>query len=170
MFAHAGAAWVKVGLAGIGDRACALKLLNAAARGAGPGRTIAVAYADYQHAGSLSPFDVLQIAASARLAGVLVDTADKGGPGLRTLIPAVALGEWIAAARHAGLLVAAAGRLAAEDIHSIRTAGADIVGVRGAACDGGRRGTVTIEKVRLLKGVVNVSRADSPERWLRPHP
>jgi uncharacterized protein (UPF0264 family) len=169
-FVQAGAGLVKVGLARIGDRARARSLLASAARGAGADRVIAVAYADYRRAGTLSPLDVLDIADAVHVAGVLLDTADKRGPRLRTLVPAPALGQWVMTVRRAGLLVALAGRLAADDIDEIRSAGADIVGVRGAACDGGRDGCVTAERVRLLKGRVHVSRADTVEGRLRTDP
>ena len=43
-----------------------------------------------------------------------------------------------------------AGKLTADDLGFVRNAGADIAGVRGAACEGGRTGRVTVEKVRLL--------------------
>jgi len=36
----------------------------------------------------------------------------------------------------------------------VRDAGADIAGVRGAACVGGRSGTVAADRVRLLRRVV----------------
>jgi (5-formylfuran-3-yl)methyl phosphate synthase len=169
-FAQAGAALIKVGFAGIGNPARARALLASAARGAGAERVIAVAYADYRRAGSLSPLDVLSVADAVHVAGVLLDTADKQGPRLRHLVPAAALGEWVVAVRRVGLLAALAGRLVSEDIDDLRSAGADIVGVRGAACDGGRDGCVSAEKVRLLKGRVHVSRADPVEGWLRTDP
>jgi uncharacterized protein (UPF0264 family) len=168
-FAQAGAALVKVGLAGVGGRRQARILLAAAARGAGSPSVIAVAYADAGCAGSPSPFDTLDAARDVGLAGILLDTADKHGPRLPALMPAPLLDRWIAAARQAGLLVAIAGGLRSDDIGRLERTGADIIGVRGAACDGGRAGQVSIEKVRLLKGVVHVSRADPVERWVRTH-
>ena len=62
-----------------------------------------------------------------------------------------ALAAWVADAHDAGLLVALAGKLTADDLTFVRDAGADIAGVRGAACDGGRTGRVTADKVRLLR-------------------
>ncbi len=44
-----------------------------------------------------------------------------------------------------------AGRLTAEDIEIVHEAGADIVGVRGAACEGGRCGIVTAGRVGALR-------------------
>jgi uncharacterized protein (UPF0264 family) len=80
----------------------------------------------------------------------LLDTADKSGPGLRALIAPAALAEWIAHAHRRGLIAAVAGQLTAPDLSFVRDAGADIAGVRGAACDGGRQGRVSRKRVRSL--------------------
>jgi uncharacterized protein (UPF0264 family) len=151
-FVSAGAALVKIGFAGTtaADRLDALAA--AAVRGAGPGRVIAVAYADHEHAGSAHSDDILDAAMRAGAAGLLIDTADKRGPGLLGLIAVPALGRAIARARGAGLIAAVAGRLSGDDLPAVRDAGADIAGVRGAACDGGRTGRVSAERVALLKG------------------
>jgi (5-formylfuran-3-yl)methyl phosphate synthase len=61
------------------------------------------------------------------------------------------LAAWVAAAHDAGLLVSIAGKLTSEDLTWARDCGADIAGVRGAACDGGRTGRVMAERVRLLR-------------------
>jgi uncharacterized protein (UPF0264 family) len=151
-FVDAGAALVKVGFARIGDRARAKALLASAARGAGAARVIAVAYADYRRVESLSPLDILGVAEAVGVAGVLIDTADKQGLPLRTLVPAAALAEWVAAVHRGGLLAALAGKIAAEDVDELRAAAADIVGVRGAACEGGRNGRLNPERIRSLKG------------------
>jgi uncharacterized protein (UPF0264 family) len=50
-----------------------------------------------------------------------------------------------------GLFVALAGKLSADDLAFVRDAGADIAGVRGAACQGGRAGSILPDKVRLLR-------------------
>jgi hypothetical protein len=154
--ASAGAKLVKVGFSGITDSARAAALLRAAMRGATAGPSggcgvVAVAYADAEQAASLSPDDLVDAAASAGTTGVLLDTAIKSGPGLRGLLSEDALSAWVARAHQAGLMVAVAGRLQADDFEFVRNARADIAGVRGAACDGGRTGRVTAERVCLLR-------------------
>jgi uncharacterized protein (UPF0264 family) len=149
MMTDAGAMLVKVGFAGIADRARVSALLAARARS--DGGVVAVAYADADRAGSLAPPGFAEVAARAGAVGVLLDTADKDGPGLRMLISLQALAEWVERAHDAGLLVALAGKLAAEDLAYVRDAGADIAGVRGAACEGGRTGRVSAERVRRLR-------------------
>jgi (5-formylfuran-3-yl)methyl phosphate synthase len=158
-FAAAGAVLVKVGFAGI-DSARRVATLTAAgvrgaAAGSGSAAVVAVAYADADRVGSLAPAALVEVAARAGAAGVLLDTADKSGPGLRELVQPPALAAWVTEAHDAGLLVAVAGKLTAADLTFVRDAGADIAGVRGAACDGGRTGRVTADKVRLLTHVVS---------------
>jgi uncharacterized protein (UPF0264 family) len=156
-FAACGVSFVKVGFAGIdsADRMAALTaatVLGARAGGGGHCRVVAAAYADAADMPML-PTTVLHTAARAGAAGVLLDTADKGGPGLRERVAPLALAAWVAEAHALGLLVALAGRLTADDLSFVRDAGADIAGVRGAACDGGRTGRINPDRVRLLRAL-----------------
>jgi (5-formylfuran-3-yl)methyl phosphate synthase len=155
-FAAAGAALVKVGFAGITSASRVEMLIRAAVRGAGagvgdPSGVVAVAYADADRVASLEACAFVDVAARAGGIGVLLDTADKSGPGLRELMTPTALARFVAQAHEAGLVVALAGKLTADDLAVVRDAGADIAGVRGAACDGGRTGRVSSERVALLR-------------------
>jgi uncharacterized protein (UPF0264 family) len=126
-------------------------LVAAAVDGAGVhAGVIATAYADATSI-TLDPFAVAEAASRAGAVGVLLDTADKRGRGLRELMPAAILRTWIAAAREAHLLVALAGKLTAADLGYASDAGADVIGVRGAACDAGRTGRVVATRVRELR-------------------
>jgi uncharacterized protein (UPF0264 family) len=120
---------------------------------------IAVAYADADRVASLAAGALINVAARAGAVGVLLDTADKSGPGLRALMTPAVLGRWVAEAHDAGLLVALAGRLTAEDVAFVRDADADIAGVRGTACEGGRTGRVSSEKVALLRALCGPAEA-----------
>jgi uncharacterized protein (UPF0264 family) len=152
--ATAGARLVKVGFAGTGDPRHAEALLRATIRGASAGGggcgVVAVAYADANTVGSVSPDMLIAAAAAAGASGILLDTADKNGPGLRGLVARAALKQWVTRARQHGLMVALAGRLQPDDLDFVREAGAHVAGVRGAACDGGRTGRINVEKVRAL--------------------
>lgn len=151
-YAHAGASLVKIGFAGISSGISVAALLDAAKRGAaGDAGVIAVAYADAERAASPHPDLILEAAAAACVEGVLLDTADKHGPGLRLLMAAATLRAWVTVAHEAGLLVALAGKLTADDLEWVRDAGPDIAGVRGAACTGGRTGRIESRKVRELR-------------------
>jgi uncharacterized protein (UPF0264 family) len=175
-FIEAGSALVKVGYGGIGSAERAAMLTAAAIRGARTasitshetsGGVVAVAYADANRVGSLAPTAVVAVAARAGTTGVLLDTADKDGPGLRGLIAPHALAAWVAEAHAAGLLVALAGKLTADDLLFVRDAGADIAGVRGAACEGGRNGRVSADRVRMLQAALCVG---MPVRGVRLQP
>ena len=157
-FADAGAVLVKVGFAGIASTGRVTALIAAAVDGARAGSdgnsgVVAVAYADADRAATLAPSALVEVAARAGATGLLLDTADKSGPGLRELVTPNALAAWVAVAHGTGLLVALAGKLTADDLTYVRNAGADIAGVRGAACNGGRTGRVTADKVRLLRAL-----------------
>ena len=153
-YASRGATFVKIGFSGIRDRRVVAQLIRAAVNGAQASGSrcgvVAVAYADAQPT-TIAPEAVVDAAAEAGAIGVLLDTTDKDGPGLRQVMTARALHEWASDAHDAGLLVAIAGRLTSADLPFVRDAGADIAGVRGAACEGGRGGSVVADKVRLLR-------------------
>jgi uncharacterized protein (UPF0264 family) len=160
----AGAVLVKVGFAGVCAVAGATELLYAAVSGAteggreplgpselGPPGVIAVAYADHPRATSIPPGPLAAAAARAGVRGLLLDTFDKSGPGLRQLMSLEELATLVASAHRAGLLVAVAGKLAEEDLAWVRRSGADIAGVRGAACEGGRTASIKTARVQALR-------------------
>ena len=168
-FSAAGAAVVKVGFSGITSPARAAALIAAAVRGARTGSddragVVAAAYADADHVASLAPAVLTEVAARAGAVGLLIDTADKRGPGLRRLVAPGALATLVAEAHDTGLFVVLAGKLTADDLPFVRDAGADIAGVRGAACDGGRTGRVAAEKVRLLRSLLARQARSTPPR------
>ena len=82
----------------------------------------------------------------------LLDTAVKDGRGLLEWLSPDALTALVAEAHAAGLEMALAGALRAEDLPVVLDTGADIAGVRSAACGGGRRsGPLDPERVRALR-------------------
>jgi uncharacterized protein (UPF0264 family) len=151
-FAAAGAHFVKVGFGGVGTEERVAQLLKAAVRGVSgtTTRVVAVAYADHREAGALPPAAIAAAAARLPVRGVLLDTAAKQGPRLCELMALDALDAWVRAAKSSGLLVGLAGRVVASEIERLCGTGADIVGVRGAACDGDRLGTISATRVRAL--------------------
>jgi uncharacterized protein (UPF0264 family) len=157
-FARAGAALVKVGFAKSTSAEKIETLLQAAVSGVRIGGgdhsgVIAVAYADRNRLEDVSSETLISISAQAGARGVLVDTADKEGPGLLELVSQDRLSRWVVKAHAHGLLAALAGKLTAQDLSLVAGMGADVAGVRGAACDGGRVGRVSVEKVRLLSAL-----------------
>lgn len=147
-------AYVKVGFAGVADPARVEALLAAAVRGV---RTVsmrsgvvAVAYADAARVESVPPERIIEAAERARAVGVLLDTARKDGGVLFDIMDEVVVGRWVRLAHEAALTVALAGSLRSADLATARALGADIAGVRGAACEGGRTGRISRERVAAL--------------------
>jgi len=155
----AGLAFVKLGFGGVTSDARAQGLALAARRGAaGETALVLVAYADWRRAGCLAPARLPAVAAATGAAGVLLDTAWKGVP-LFTLESPDAVAAWVAAVHAAGLFAALAGGLAGRDFAMARRVGADLVGVRGAACVGGRKGRVSEARVAVLRSLVRATPA-----------
>jgi uncharacterized protein (UPF0264 family) len=154
MFATLGATLVKIAISGVETVADAHAFAASAVRGARAGcpkaSVVLVAYADRPH-DTVSPIALLDVASAAGAAGVLLDTADKCGPRLTQLATLAWLTEWIRQAHGRSLSAALAGRLQAEDLPIARCCGADVAGVRGAACEGGRTGRIVAEAVRGLR-------------------
>ena len=149
--ARSGAAYVKVGLWGTSTTEEAVAVLRAVRDALDGGTTvIAAAYADAERVsgGPLPPRAVVAAARQAGVGGCLLDTAVKDGRGLFEWITAEALEALVAEGHAAGLEMALAGALRAEDLAAVRAAGADIVGVRSAACRDGRR-TAPLDAERI---------------------
>jgi uncharacterized protein (UPF0264 family) len=153
-----GEIYVKLGLAGARDEHAARELLaaavSAAARAACRPAVIAVAYVDHEAAGAPARELIGQAATRAGARGVLLDTYGKDGRDLFAHVGERELHRWADEIGRAGLLVALAGSLSVEGVRRAAMLPADIVGVRGAACDGGREGVVAEDRVRALRSVL----------------
>jgi uncharacterized protein (UPF0264 family) len=145
--------FVKLGLAGVDTYGAAGSLFRAAVEAAraapcGPG-VVVVAYAD--GTAGLSLVEIVRLAAQAGADGVLLDTLAKDGRDLFGLMAVREVKTWVESARAAGLIAAIAGSLGPESLGLVREIGPSVLGVRGAACAGGRGGVIDIEKVRALR-------------------
>jgi (5-formylfuran-3-yl)methyl phosphate synthase len=146
-----GADYVKVGLWGSSTEEEAVALLSAVRTAVGDGAAvIAAAYADAERAPGLPPQSLVATARRAGVAGCLLDTAVKDGRGLFEWLVPDALTAMTAEAHEAGLEIALAGALRAEDLPAVRATGADIAGVRSAACRDGRR-TAPLDPDRIAR-------------------
>jgi uncharacterized protein (UPF0264 family) len=151
--AQVGAAFVKLGFRGAAAVSQARRRAAAARRGAGA-RTglVLVGYADWQRGGGIEPDALLALAVETNAVGVLLDTMVKDA-GLFTLLEPEVIGGWVAAAHGTGLFACLAGSLRGADFATSRALGADVVGVRGAACVGGRTGRVSRARVTALSAL-----------------
>jgi uncharacterized protein (UPF0264 family) len=154
--ALSGATFVKVGLWGVSTEDDAVDLLRAVRDGvADVSDTVVVAgaYADARrvpHA-PLAPDRLPRVARAAGVGVCLLDTAVKDGRGLFDWLAHDTLTSLVAEAHAAGLQVALAGGLRAEDLPLVRDTAADIAGVRSAACaDGSRSAPLDAARVRAL--------------------
>jgi (5-formylfuran-3-yl)methyl phosphate synthase len=114
---------------------------------------VAAAYADARRVAHapLAPALLPRVARAAGVGVCLLDTAVKDGRGLLEWLSPDALASLVADAHAAGLRVALAGALRAEDLRVVRDTAADIAGVRSAACgDGGRSAPLDAARVRAL--------------------
>jgi uncharacterized protein (UPF0264 family) len=153
--ASCGVDFVKVGLYGPKSEAEAIYLLEALrqAVSAFPSvKIIAAGYADAQRCGTLDPSLLPGIARKAQISGCLLDTYVKDGRNLFDFLAPEMLHHLAMEAHAGGLLFALAGALQVEQLRLARDVGADIVGVRTAACrDNQRKGPLDVEKIRLLR-------------------
>jgi len=124
-------------------------------------RPVSAALGDAGDAGSLA--SAARAAAEGAM-GVLVDTVRKDGAGLFRCLGRAVLGSLVREARARSLMVALAGRITVDDLAFAYEAGAEIVGVRGAACEHGREGRVRESRVRELvtgRDLLRVHRGDT---------
>jgi uncharacterized protein (UPF0264 family) len=127
-----GVDYVKVGFfPGPTSTACLDALSAHARRGI---RLVAVLFGDLGYEG----FQVPDFAA-AGFAGVMLDTAIKGGGSIRNRIADSRLAEFVVAAQSGGLLAGLAGSLAITDIAPLIALRPDYLGFRGALCERGIR-------------------------------
>ena len=153
-FEHGSPIYLKLGFAGVTSSATIARLIRHTVRVASRHpilHVIPVAYADAHRAGTVAPHVLLELAAESQASGLLVDTYIKDGRGLLSWLEPAALAQWTEAVHRAGLLAAVAGALRPDDLYLLRGVGADVVGVRGAACEGGREGQVSADRVRSLR-------------------
>jgi len=167
--------YVKVGLLTVRDERAALRLLRAVraatqevgprteAAGPRPGLgVVAVAYADAERVGAFPPARLPALARRAGLHGVLLDTAVKDGTTAIEALGQSGVARVLADARALDLLAGLAGALRLEDLPRAAELGADLVGVRGAACEGGRLGRVSAEKVSALREALGLEAVPAP--------
>lgn len=153
--ATCGVQLVKVGLLGARTGAEAANLLDAVSNALrmtnGTVGLVACAYADAALVGSLDPLELAD-AAAPFVEGCLIDTAIKDGRTLFQSLPEETITRFIQQCHDRGLFCALAGSLQQADLSKALAFGADIVGVRTAACEGGQRnGSISTTLVQRLK-------------------
>src|SRR4051794_11228038 len=114
-------------------------------------RPVAVLYADWHAANAPPPLDVLKAGVEQRCPALLIDTWNKSAGSLFRHWPINDLRTFLANVRSNNMAVVLAGSLAVEDFPAACDLRPDLIAVRGAACIGGRGGTVAAKLVQQLK-------------------
>jgi uncharacterized protein (UPF0264 family) len=116
---------------------------------------VAVVYADWPAANAPEPIDILSAAIQLGCPALLVDTWDKSSGTLFDHWVPAELKYFADKVRSRGVRLVLAGSLTGAAIAEAARLGPDLIAVRTAACDGGRNGAVSRERVRKLKLLLN---------------
>jgi uncharacterized protein (UPF0264 family) len=123
---------------------------------------VAAGYADAENIGTIDPAIIPEIAQQAGADIAMLDTATKDGSNLFTYQTKTQLKTFVDRAHMFGLQAALAGSLRKQDISTVYGLGADIAGLRGAACTDSDRnkGHITRELVaELVEAVKQAEKA-----------
>jgi uncharacterized protein (UPF0264 family) len=159
--ASLGVDYIKVGLGGIKtpkEATFLLRITIKAAKECNPKIKIAVAgYADAKKIGGINPLLIPEIAQEAQADVVMLDTSIKDGKNLFDHLNLEQLKKFVDLAHCFGLEAALAGSLRKQDLPVVYGLGADIAGLRGAACTNSNRVTGQINR-NLVSELVEVVR------------
>ena len=163
--ATTGVNYIKSGLHGIKKPRNAVNLLRKiirAAREYNPAiKVVASGYADAARANTVDPLKVPEIAYEADADVAMLDTAVKDGRTLFKFLSMDHLQQFIETSHSYGMKAAFAGSLHKEDLPKVQALGADIAGVRSAACTLNDRinGQITRAKVQELVEIVKQTKS-----------
>lgn len=143
--AVSGATYIKVGLYGCTTPDQAIEVMRGVVRAVKEYRpdafVVASGYADAHRIGCVNPLALPDIAVRSGADAAMLDTAIKDGTRLFDHVPTEICAEFVRRSHEAELLAALAGSVRAADLAALTGIGTDIVGVRGAVCEGGDRNT-----------------------------
>jgi uncharacterized protein (UPF0264 family) len=156
LFAVRGVSYFKLGLANCRgwDWGSALRDVQREIA-CGDMQLVAVIYADDLAANAPSAEAIVEFAGEAECPWVLIDTFDKAGGALADHLSATDLRTLLQSLRTAGRRTVVAGSLSGESIAALPMELVDMVAVRGAACERGRRGAVSEERVAQLRAILS---------------
>lgn len=144
-----GASYIKVGLYGCSRPEQAIELMRGVVRAVKDynpdALVVAAGYADAHRIGCVNPLSIPYIARQAGADVAMLDTAIKDGTRLFDHLPPDDCARFVQLAHEGGLLAALAGSVQAADLAVLKEIGTDVVGVRGAVCEGGDRNVGRIQ-------------------------
>ncbi len=160
--ASCGVGYIKAGLFGVQTFEEAYQMMVSIVRSVRmvDSRALVVAsgYADFNRFGGLPYTELVKAASQANADVVMLDTAIKDG---KTLFDAMTYDEikkFINLAKDQNLLVALAGSIKQEHLKTLVELNPDIIGIRGAVCEAGKRtNTLSSEKVEAFMNYLRIS-------------
>ena len=162
--ATTGVNYVKAGLYGVKTPEEGVYLMKNVAKAAKDYKVsikvVISGYADAARISTVDPLAVPKIACQAHADIAMLDTAIKDGESLFKFLAKPQLQRFVDEAHSYGLKAALAGSLQKEDLSMVQALGADVAGLRGAACTLSDRvnGQINREKVQEL--VETIKRAE----------
>ncbi len=148
--AHCGADYLKAGLYGAKNYDDALAMMSASVKAINMVRTdvikVACGYADFAKFGGVSALDVVRAAKDSGSDVAMLDTKIKDGSTLFDNMSVQELKDFVNLAKELGLGTALAGSVRKEHMDMVFDIDCDIIGVRGAVCEGNDRTTSITEK------------------------
>ncbi|MEM3586744.1 MAG: (5-formylfuran-3-yl)methyl phosphate synthase [Candidatus Jordarchaeaceae archaeon] len=160
--AVSGVDYVKVGLYGVNIYQEALYLAKQVVRSVKDYnsriKVVIAGYADAYRINSIDPLLIPKLTMEAEADVAMIDTAIKDGLGLFDLWSLNKIENFVENAHSRNVLVALAGSIKKENLPLVRALNADVVGIRGAACEkSDRQGKIVRERVQeivsILQGV-----------------
>jgi (5-formylfuran-3-yl)methyl phosphate synthase len=159
-----GVDYIKVGLFGVKtveEAVFLLKQVAKAAKECNPRiKVVAAGYADAEKIDTLNPELIPEIAHQAHADIAMLDTATKDGSNLFTYQTKMQLKTFVDKAHSLGLQAALAGSLRKQDLATVYGLGADIAGLRGAACTGSDRNSGHITRKLVEELIEAVEQAE----------
>ncbi len=153
--ARLGLDYIKAGLYGAKSHDDAFAMMTAVVRSirmvSDDIKAVACGYADYKRFGGVPCDELVLASAKAGADVVMVDTAVKDGKTLFDALTIDQVEDFVDRGHAAGMTVALAGSITIEHMDILREIGPDIVGVRGAVCEGSdRTSRMSGERLRRL--------------------
>ncbi len=129
-------------------------------------QVVPVLYADFQNCAAPNPEEVLNYLRGRECRWLLIDTYTKNGLSLLDYLNVGELKAIQSQAAELGVVTVFAGSLKLDSLSALLPIQPQVIAVRGAVCEGDRRGTLSGEKVRCWQTELARS-VDGPPRLAR---
>lgn len=116
---------------------------------------VAVAYADWERAKSVSPAEMIRFAKRFRFKAFLLDTWGKDGKTLLDFATPAEVAEMVESLKRVEIKVAIGGSLRPEHVKQLKAAAPDYFAVRSSVCAAGKRdGVIDAARVKKWKDAI----------------